>query len=99
MVEEEPPLIDKIDKNEKKVIERNGRGKTKNYLKQKKRRKNWIQTRTIKTNCNEGTQIRKNGLLKCKKVKCHNDCYAYKTKECIELHDKLHHSQQERKKL
>ena len=27
-------------------------------------------------------------------MKCHNECYAYETKECLVLHEKLHHSQQ-----
>ena len=32
-------------------------------------------------------------------MKCYNDCYTYKTKECLVLHDKLIHSQQRREKL
>ena len=38
------------------------------------------------------TQIRKISLLRFKSVKCHNNCYPYKIKECLEL-------QQEREKL
>ena len=49
-------------------------------------------------NPNEGIQIKKSGLLRCKNTKCHNDRYVYITKECLELHDKLHPSQQGREK-
>ena len=51
-----------------------------------------------KNNLNEVAQIRKKYMLRCKRKKCHNDCYAFKTKECLALHDKLHYSQQGRKK-
>ena len=33
------------------------------------------------------------------KAKCLNDLDVYNTKECLELHDKLHHSQQGREKV
>ena len=33
------------------------------------------------------------------KAKCLNDLDVYNTKECLELHDKLPHSQQEREKI
>ena len=38
-------------------------------------------------------KIRNCGPLRCKSTKC------YKTKECQELHDKIHHLQQEREKI
>ena len=46
---------------------------------------------------NEETQVRNCGALRCKSVKCHNDPYTYK--ECLKLHDKLHHSQQGKEKV
>ena len=50
----------------------------------------------LKNNCNKRTQIRKGDPLRCKSTKWYNDCYAYKTKEWLELHEKLHCIQQER---
>ena len=48
---------------------------------------------------NEETQIRNCDPLRCKIAKCHNELYAFKTIDCIELHDKLHHSQQGKEKV
>ena len=50
-------------------------------------------------NSNEGTQDKNSILQRCKSTKCHNEHYKYKTKECLELYDKLHHSQQGREKI
>ena len=38
-------------------------------------------------------------LLRCIDAKCHNERYTCKIKECLELRDKLHHSQQGREKV
>ena len=37
------------------------------------------------------------GLLRYKSEEFQNEHYTYKTKECLELHDKLYHSQQEKR--
>ena len=50
-------------------------------------------------NSNKRAQTRESGLLRFNSAKCHNDHYAYKTKGCLELHAKFHHSQQGREKL
>ena len=41
----------------------------------------------LKNNSNDGAQIRKTGPLRCKSTKCHNDRYAYKTRECLKIHN------------
>ena len=52
-----------------------------------------------KNNSNKGTQIRKNCPLRCKSTKCHNDHYAYKTKECIELQYMINSTTQNKEEL
>ena len=57
-----------------------------------------LNTGLLKIYSIEGTQNKNSIPLKCKSAKCYNEHFKYKTKECLELHDKLHHSQQGREK-
>ena len=45
------------------------------------------------------TQNKNCGLLRFKSKKSHNECFTNKTKECLELYDKLNHSQHGREKV
>ena len=47
----------------------------------------------------KGTQNKNLVPLRYKCVECHSECYKYKTKECLELHDKLHPHNREEKKI
>ena len=90
--------IYKIDKGEKKICEGKRRGRIR---KAQSERKGESETRLKlpKHYSNKGVKNKNCVPLRCKSAKCHKERYKYKTKECIELHNKLHHSQQGRKKL
>ena len=86
MEEDELPPSIKIDKEGKKVIEGRGRGKLGKYLNINKS-EIVLKPRLPKKHTNEGTQTKKKDPIRYKSVK------YYKTTECLEQHDRLHHSQ------
>ena len=97
------PEIVKINK----ICERKGKWKIRKAHSEREKVK-WDPNQDYqKTTPNKEIQNKNLGLLRCKSAKCHNERYKYKTKECLELCDKLHHLQQgreentrtERKKL
>ena len=79
-------------------------GDWENYLNEKRKSERVPKPGLPKKHTNEGTRTKKKDLIKFKSTKYYNEHYIYKTKEWLELHDKLYHSQQgitrtERKKL
>ena len=93
--EEEPPQTVKLlDKDEKKVSRVKERLRIRKAHRERKREiEIGPKPGLPKYYSNEGTQNKNCSALRCKRAKCHNDCYTYKTKQCLELHDKLNHLQ------
>ena len=58
-----------------------------------------LKPRLQKNNPNKEIQIRKSDPLRGKNAKCHNDCYVYKRKQCLELHDRLRYSQEGKERV
>ena len=98
--EKEPPQIVKIDIDDKKICEGKRRGRIKKAHSERKGESEMGPKSVLPKNySNKGTQNKNLVPLRYKSVECHNECYKYKTKKCLELHDKLHHSQQGKEKV
>ena len=98
--EEKPPQIVKVDKDEKKIFERKRRGrKRKSQSKKKGPSEMGPKPGLPKNYSNKRIQNKNRGSLRCKSTKYYNMRNTYKTKKCVELHNKLHHSQQGKEKL
>ena len=68
-------------------------GEEGNYLNEKRKSEMVPKPGLPKEHTNEGTQTMKKDPIRCKSAKWYDDGYKYKTTECLEQHNRLHHSQ------
>ena len=78
-------------------MEGRGRGSLGKYLNEKRKSEMVPKPGLPKKHTNEGTQIKKKNPMRYKSAKCCNERYKYKT-EFLEQHNRLNHSQHEKKK-
>ena len=83
ILEEELYPITKIDKKEKKEIKGKEEGNCE-YLNEKREIVKWNSNQDYqKKHINKWTQTKKKDPIRCKSGKCYNDCFIYKTTECL----------------
>ena len=69
------------------------------YLNEKRKCVMVPKPRMPEKHTNEESQTKKKDPTRCKSAQCYNKRFVYKTTECLEQHDSLHHSQHGKEKV